>query len=660
MKASVLLATTVSGIFLSLSAPAQTGLNLTPLRADDMCAFAGINSRIHNNPFYIDSQWSWTWPLLQELNIRGLRAGIGWKGYQTTNSGALCYDPYSDSTVFRSRVADAWNALGIDCMIGIGGIYQAGWGSLPNPGGTLNPSGVQDYIDQNLIDSQLNSIKNNYMNGPYGDAVYAIETQNEYSSNETLVATWGPRLNLYQQTVLNRRNVLGISKPIIMTSLWFSTDTFFYDAHNALGNIYGSATYGNLHFYPGQGTPATNLVAYLDHIRTTNVGSGGAYKKVVVSEFGTHTIPGFSSQRAQAKNIARFYCEMQKSGKVQRAYNYALFDQPNNSSGSQRDWGLVTATYTGSASAPTWTGYTRKEAFYALKNFLGLMKEASWNSTNHVWDRSAFTATNLPVDLTGLSTNTQYFDVQKSSGEHLLLLWRDMPTYENGADVVNPEDGITIAVRKAVTSWKVLRPLAHNADWAYADRSSDATYGFTSSGTDANGFAYKTLSVPDYVMAVQLTTSDGSFTSAYNTGSRNNYTGNLGYEFTPSTALTVKALGRPVPATGMTGSHVVTIWRVSDQMQIASVTVAPGSPLDDKGNRYVVLSTPVTLSSNTAYRITSSETGSGDKWLDASSGNVPNHLSSITINKGVYSASGYPTSTWGGTDTAYVAPVLYP
>jgi hypothetical protein len=152
----------------------------------------------------------------------------------------------------------------------------------------------------------------------------------------------------------------------------------------------------------------------------------------------------------------------------------------------------------------------------------------------------------------------------------------------------------------------------------------------------------------------------GSLTNFFNqsyTGSRNSFTGNVGYEFTPSQNITVTALGRSVSGS-MNSNHDVKIWKVLDQSVVASVTITPSSSADGLGYKYQMLGTPVTLNSGVAYRITSYETSGGDVWMDI--GSISNHRSIATVNVGVYSTStGYPSGTYGSSEQGYVPPAFY-
>jgi hypothetical protein len=153
----------------------------------------------------------------------------------------------------------------------------------------------------------------------------------------------------------------------------------------------------------------------------------------------------------------------------------------------------------------------------------------------------------------------------------------------------------------------------------------------------------------------------GSVTNFFNqlyTGSRNNHTGYVGYQFTPGSNITITALGRAV-SSGMSNSHAVKIWKVSDQSVVASVTVTTSSSTDSLGYKYEMLGVPVTLTSGVAYRIASNESAGGDKWMDV--GSVSNHSSIATIQYGVHDnqTNGYPSFNYGSSEQGYVPSTFY-
>ena len=131
-----------------------------------------------------------------------------------------------------------------------------------------------------------------------------------------------------------------------------------------------------------------------------------------------------------------------------------------------------------------------------------------------------------------------------------------------------------------------------------------------------------------------------NFLNQLYSGTRNNFTGQIGYEFTPSENIQVAALGRPVSGS-MNDSHTIRIWDTTTSSVVASASVTSSSPTDSLGYKYETIST-VTLVSGRAYRITSTETSGGDQWMDIAV--ISNHDDCATINYGLWdnSSTGYP------------------
>lgn len=152
--------------------------------------------------------------------------------------------------------------------------------------------------------------------------------------------------------------------------------------------------------------------------------------------------------------------------------------------------------------------------------------------------------------------------------------------------------------------------------------------------------------------------SNSNFFNQIYTGSRNDATGVVGYQFTPSTDITVTALGRAV-STSMNNNHTLCIYKVETTPgePVAKITVKPTSLSDGYGYKYEILGKPVVLISGQAYRIVSSETNGGDQWMNL--GSVSNHKSIATVQYGVSGAAdSYPNSTWGTTDQG-MGPVTF-
>lgn len=133
---------------------------------------------------------------------------------------------------------------------------------------------------------------------------------------------------------------------------------------------------------------------------------------------------------------------------------------------------------------------------------------------------------------------------------------------------------------------------------------------------------------------------------------RNNSGLSLGMKFTVgSSSITVKQLGRYYKS-GNSGTHTLQIVKASDKSVVATVNIdmSQGSA-DSLGFKYAQLTTPVTLSANTAYYLTSGETSGGDQWYDYDT--VLATTNAATVNSAEY----YDTVNWqaaGSTNNCYV------
>ncbi len=140
---------------------------------------------------------------------------------------------------------------------------------------------------------------------------------------------------------------------------------------------------------------------------------------------------------------------------------------------------------------------------------------------------------------------------------------------------------------------------------------------------------------------------------------RNNYTGYVGMNITVGSApITVTALGRIVAGSNG-GSHIVKIVQASTGTDVpgASVTVNVGTGTPGTF-AYATLSSPVTLSANTAYYVVTQETFGGDSWYDFNS--YVQTTSAATATSAVYSISsssyvtlGSPGQSYGPVDFKY-------
>jgi hypothetical protein len=124
---------------------------------------------------------------------------------------------------------------------------------------------------------------------------------------------------------------------------------------------------------------------------------------------------------------------------------------------------------------------------------------------------------------------------------------------------------------------------------------------------------------------------------------KNNFAGWLGMKITTgSVPIKIKSLGRMYRKTN-SQTHTVKIVRVSDNVDVASVSI-PMTNWNQGQFKYATLTSAVTLSPNTAYYIVSQETSGGDSWSDSNTTLVPTSVA--TINGKVSSLN---STTWDTT-----------
>ena len=149
----------------------------------------------------------------------------------------------------------------------------------------------------------------------------------------------------------------------------------------------------------------------------------------------------------------------------------------------------------------------------------------------------------------------------------------------------------------------------------------------------------------------------GLFVQKYS-GSRNDFSGQVGFAFVPATPLSVTALGRSVSGGPLQRPHPVTLWDPATERPLARVTISTASRVDEHGFAFERLAKPVLLEKGRSYRLTSGEEKSGDPMLDLS--DIRAHLTVADVGPGVFSVGdGYPKENYGSEEQGYGLPIFY-
>jgi len=222
-------------------------------------------------------------------------------------------------------------------------------------------------------------------------------------------------------------------------------------AYKALGDLSAHMDFGNFHPYPLGPAPAVEKSGYFPELKAANDVSTG--KKLFATETGYTT--GTSddgnqrvSPAAAAKYAPRLFLENFNRG-VLCTFWYELCDQGTDGS-QESSFGLITKNH----------GY--KPQGTAIKNLIGLLKEATFNPTSRVWESPKFTPGSLDYTLTGNMENIHSTLLQKSDGKFYLCLWQEVSSYniDNSveADIENPEIPVVIKFASPVSSAVAFRP----------------------------------------------------------------------------------------------------------------------------------------------------------------------------------------------------------
>ncbi len=151
--------------------------------------------------------------------------------------------------------------------------------------------------------------------------------------------------------------------------------------------------------------------------------------------------------------------------------------------------------------------------------------------------------------------------------------------------------------------------------------------------------------------------SKGLFTRNH-AGQRNDFSGQVGFEFVPAADISVTALGRSVSGGAIRRPHAVTLWDCTTEKPLGRVMVSPASSKDDQGFACEMLATPSQLTKGRSYRLTSAEEKDGDPMMDL--GDLREHLAVADLGPGVYSTGdGFPDQTYGGDEQGYGVPTLH-
>ncbi len=267
-----------------------------------------------------------------------------------------------------------------------------------------------------------------------------------------------------------------------------------------VGNLSGSCDKGNDHSYPGalgkpsqeSGGGTKDSVRSMDEVvaKVQKVCRG---KKLWISETGYEEKDGgqqnkyLVTRKAKAKYLPRIYANYYLQGQIEKTFLFelltALYANRNRTG-----YGIID------------TNLQPTPAYYAIKNMVSLLGEASWNQQTQAWQYPDFEPSSLKYTLEGDNTDIKHLLLQKSDGTFYLLLWQEVYVYdvEQDRDRVNPDRPIELKLDGEVIE-KANKYLLYNEGNPSAELAPLKTW------TDVSSLP---LSVPDHILVLEFALKD--------------------------------------------------------------------------------------------------------------------------------------------------------
>jgi len=198
--------------------------------------------------------------------------------------------------------------------------------------------------------------------------------------------------------------------------------------YEALGDLTAYCTRGNIHVYPDDSSPSDEIDKFMGwasavygDLRITcteggywnHLGADGVSNVIPNYTGGAHAVP----EDVAALYSPRHLCEHFLRGN--RLNTYQLLDQTKNADSDRGGhFGLVRSDY------------TLKPAFNAMRRFLDLVGDRS----PRTFARTSFRPAGLRHAVAGGTADYRSLLLQRSTGEHLLVMWRDVKLYDYDVD----------------------------------------------------------------------------------------------------------------------------------------------------------------------------------------------------------------------------------
>ena len=320
--------------------------------------------------------------------------------------------PYRDSTAVANRLSELGVRHVRDDLYLANPLQYAAMQTVANRGikfnlimgrpvaGLLSPVIAQTYVD---------TVANVVPDG----IVESLEGPNEPDLWQS--QNWATEAREYQQALYAAANANAETAPMPMLSPALA----FRWNYPALGDVSSMADVANAHMYPGGYLPSNEITRITQALRGS-MPTG----PLITTEAGYHNaLSTTNAHRPVPEDVAGVYVPRilleHFSRGEQRVYSYELIDSRQSLDGTNPEghFGLLHQDL------------SPKPAFTAMKNLLDLVEDPGPD----------FTPQPLQFRIDGYPSDARYVLTQKRTGEHVLLLWRDVATW-------NPDTQQPVAV----------------------------------------------------------------------------------------------------------------------------------------------------------------------------------------------------------------------
>jgi hypothetical protein len=300
----------------------------------------------------------------------------------------------------------------------------------------LGAAGIKvNLVAGNLTDSTAKLQENlNAMRDKLPGAVRSIEAPNE--PDQTGNPLWASIEQVFQRELSTRVNADSKLRalPVLGPALVYPA------SWSALGDLTPYLDRGNMHPYPGGGTPLHNIA---DLLPLAHIVSGS--KPIVATEAGYHsdlaTTSGHygTSERAIGIYMPRLALEGFRNG-LERTYIYQLADPWTNVSGFENKFGLLR------------NDLSPKPAFLALRNLMRAVDAGSAPVSDPGGVR---------FSLKGAQPDVRRLLLRSANGSYALVLWREVSVWDRvGKHDLSPApEWVTVDLGEPMAQAQLFKPV---------------------------------------------------------------------------------------------------------------------------------------------------------------------------------------------------------